>query len=152
MEMLQGDKFPAEITQSNLEEFLSKEPKFPKITTKIHDTTPVKEFLSGKNCLTGVRNHFQLSQRILSELFFTSRALAGGSTNFATVDMFDNFTSIKVVRRQSYLDFSMKHCTKSGWTKTNRKNRNRHAPICPISIRVAICVKRLVKSVKPKSN
>lgn len=54
MEMLQGDKFPSEITQSNLEEFLSKEPKFPKITTKIHDTTPVQDFLSGKNCLTGV--------------------------------------------------------------------------------------------------
>lgn len=54
MEMLQGDKFPAEITQTNLDEFLSKEPKFPKLTTKIHDTTPVQEFLSGKNCLTGV--------------------------------------------------------------------------------------------------
>lgn len=56
MEMLQGDKFPTEITQANLEEFLSKDPKFPKLTTKIHDTTPVQEFLSGKNCLTGVRN------------------------------------------------------------------------------------------------
>lgn len=56
MEMLQGDKFPTEITQSNLEEFLSnKESKYTsKITTKIHDTTPVQEFLSGKNCLTGV--------------------------------------------------------------------------------------------------
>lgn len=56
MEMLQGDKFPTEITQANLDEFLSKEPKFPKLT-KIQDTTPVQDFLSGKNCLTGVRSY-----------------------------------------------------------------------------------------------
>ncbi|KAJ6646892.1 Endoplasmic reticulum lectin 1 [Pseudolycoriella hygida] len=53
MQWLQGDKFPTEITQANLEEIMSKEPKIPKITTKIHDTTPVQEFLNGKNCLTG---------------------------------------------------------------------------------------------------
>lgn len=98
MEMLQGDKFPSEITQANLDEFLSKEPKFPKLSTKIHDTTPVQEFLSGKNCLTGVSItiicvlvQFKIKQ-------FVHRARDGGNTNFATVAMCVNFISIKVVR------------------------------------------------------
>lgn len=63
MEMLQGDKFPTEITQSNLEEFLSKDPKFPKVSTIIRDTSPVQDFLSGKNCLTGVRNKNKFSRK-----------------------------------------------------------------------------------------
>lgn len=102
MEMLQGDKFPTEITQSNLEEFLSKEPKFPKLTTKIHDTTPVQEFLSGKNCLTGVRNADSFVVLLGTNFFFStiSRALAGGNMNFATVAMFVNFTSTKAEKHQ----------------------------------------------------
>lgn len=80
-------------------------PRAAMVSAKPDDTAPVRAFLEGKHCLTGVsvlisnqRNH--ILSCVLPTHQFIHRAPAGGNTNFVMVATFDNSTWTNMVRRR----------------------------------------------------
>lgn len=126
-EVLNDDLLPAinkavagALSESFNEELPSSALKTPILTTKMDDTSPVKAFLEGKHCLTGVSVGNKTEKKmyrpvsILTENYVFFREPVGGNMNSATVAMFVNSTWIKPVKPRSCWATSMKNYTNSG--------------------------------------
>lgn len=74
----------------------------------LNDLTPIKEFISGKNCLTGVSNskHPQYLHVLIP---LPCRAPAGGSTNSVMAGMCVNSIRIKIAKSNCFWAISLRN-------------------------------------------